>query len=332
MFKRPVIWGFILTLLVVSSLYYGLWRQVQAWLFESVTLTEVQHLTISPGSNMASIANQLQAMGLTKNALALRYYSRFNGYDQRIKAGEYAFVGDVTAASILTKLVTGDVLSYSITVPEGHTYAQFNQILMQHAAMGGKPEPVFAEWGADSGFTSPEGLLFPSTYVFTRKQTPTQVVQQAWRRQEALLAELWPHRAQNLPYKSPYEALIMASIIEKETGLASEREAISGVFVRRLQKGMRLQTDPTVIYGIGDAFDGNLTRAHLREKTPYNTYVIYGLPPTPIALPGRDAIYAALHPADGDALYFVSRGDGSHAFSATLAQHQAYVRKYQLKK
>lgn len=332
MFKKPVIWGFILILLVVGSLSYGLLRQLQDWLFEPVSLTEVQHLTISPGSNMVSIANQLQAMGLTKNALALRYYSRFSGYDQRIKAGEYAFVGDVTAPSILSKLVAGDVLSYSITVPEGHTYAQFTQILMQHSAMRGKPEPVFTEWGKESGFTSPEGLLFPSTYVFTHKQTPIQVVQQAWRRQEAILAELWPKRAQNLPYKSPYEALIMASIIEKETGLASERETISGVFVRRLQKGMRLQTDPTVIYGVGEAFNGNLTRAHLREKTPYNTYVIYGLPPTPIALPGREAIYAALHPAAGDALYFVSRGDGSHAFSATLAQHQAYVRKYQLKK
>ncbi|MDP6967661.1 MAG: endolytic transglycosylase MltG [Gammaproteobacteria bacterium] len=332
MFRKPVVWGLLLLLLIIGSLSYGVWRQAQAWLFEPVELTQVQHLTITPGSDMASIAQQLQDLGVTPNALALRYYSRYYGYDQRIKAGEYAFVGEVTALGVLTKLVTGDVRKYSITIPEGHTYGQFVHALMQHPAMQGKSEPLFSQWGKASGHSSPEGLLFPSTYVFTRSQLPREVVQQAWQRQQEVLADLWLERAPNLPYKSPYEALIMASIIEKETGLASEREAISGVFVRRLHKGMRLQTDPTVIYGIGAEFDGNLTRAHLRRKTAYNTYMIYGLPPTPIALPGRAAIAAALHPAQGKALYFVARGDGSHAFAETLSEHQANVRKYQLKK
>ena len=332
MLKKPLGWGLLLLLLIVGSLSYGAWRQVQTWLFEPIALTQVQHLTITPGSSMTTIARQLQDLGVTPNALALRYYSRYHGYDQRIKAGEYAFIGQVTADSILTKLVTGDVRSYSITVPEGYTYTQFVQILMQHAAMRGKPSPRFSQWGKASGYDDPEGLLFPSTYVFTRTQSPDEVVQQAWYRQKQVLTELWADRAQSLPYQSPYEALIMASIIEKETGQASEREVISGVFVRRLKKGMRLQTDPTVIYGIGAEFDGNLTREHLRRKTAYNTYTNYGLPPTPIALPGRDAILAALHPAPGDALYFVARGDGSHAFAATLSQHQANVRKYQLKK
>jgi len=331
MLKKSFIWGFTLLLLVTLSLGYGAWRQVQEWLFEPQVLSEVKHLTIKPGAGMAGISLQLESIGVAPNALALRYYSRFYGYDEQIKAGEYAFTGQVTAPSILAKLVAGDVQSYSVTVPEGYTYAQFIDILMQHPAMQDQAAPNFSVWGKASNFAAAEGLLFPSTYVFTRSQTPTQVVVQAWQRQTQILAQEWSQRADNLPYQSPYEALIMASIIEKETGLASERDKISGVFVRRLQKGMKLQTDPTVIYGIGDQFDGNITRQHLREATPYNTYVIRGLPPTPIALPGLDSIRAALHPASGDALYFVARGDGSSAFSATLGQHQAYVRQYQLK-
>lgn len=332
MLRKSFLWGFILLLLVLASLSYGAWRQVQSWLFEPQILSEVKHLTIKPGTGMATISQQLQKIGVAPNALALRYYSRFYGFDQQIKAGEYTFAGQATASSILAKLVAGDVQSYSVTIPEGYTYAQFIDILMQHPVMQNKPVPDFAVWGKDANFATAEGLLFPSTYVFTRSQTPTQVVEQAWQRQTQILTELWSQRAKNLPYQSPYEALIMASIIEKETGQASEREQIAGVFVRRLQKGMRLQTDPTVIYGIGDKFDGNITRKHLREPTPYNTYVIRGLPPTPIALPGLGSIRAALHPDKGDALYFVARGDGTSAFSATLSQHQAYVRQYQLKK
>lgn len=322
----------MLLLLVVVSLSYGAYRQIHAWLFEPVTVNESVVITIKPGSSMQQIARQLEQAQLTHNATALRYYARYKGADQKLQAGEYLFRGELDADAILAKLVAGSVVTYSITVPEGFTYQAFIDRLMDHPMMAGKVVPDFANWGKDTGYQHPEGLLMPSTYIFSRQQSPHEVVMQAWRRLQQTLAKLWPDRAPNLPYKTPYEALIMASIIEKETGLASERQAIAGVFVRRLNKGMRLQTDPTVIYGIGPSFDGNITRKHLRQKTPYNTYVIYGLPPTPIALPGEDAIYAALHPAAGDALYFVSKGDGSHAFSATLAQHQAYVRQYQLKK
>lgn len=332
MLRNSFIWGLILSLLIAVSLAYGAWRQLQAWLFEPVNITQDIIISVAPGSSMQRIAMQLQQAGLTPNASALAYYARFKGADQKLQAGEYLFSGQLDADALLAKLVAGSVVTYSITVPEGFTYDMFVERLMAHPMMQGKAKPEFSNWAAASDYTHPEGLLMPSTYLFSRQQTPQQVVQQAFARQQQVLDKLWPDRAPDLPYQTPYEALIMASIIEKETGLASEREAIAGVFVRRLQKGMRLQTDPTVIYGIGASFDGNITRKHLRQKTPYNTYVIYGLPPTPIALPGEDAIYAALHPAQGDALYFVAKGDGSHAFSATLSQHQAYVRQYQLKK
>jgi UPF0755 protein len=177
----------------------------------------------------------------------------------------------------------------------------------------------------------PEGRFFPDTYLFPRDTTDVQFLMRAFERMETILEDEWEQRAAELPLKDPYEALILASIIEKETGRADERTEIAGVFIRRLRKGMLLQTDPTVIYGLGDSFDGNLRRRDLEADNPYNTYRRAGLTPTPIAMPGRDAIHAALHPADGDALYFVAKGDGSHQFSATLGEHNRAVRRYQLK-
>lgn len=175
----------------------------------------------------------------------------------------------------------------------------------------------------------PEGLIFPDTYNFSRGTTDREIVLRARALMEEVLDEEWPSRDVGLPYDSPFDALIMASIIEKETALASEREQIAGVFIRRLQRGMRLQTDPTVIYGLGADFNGDLTRANLRQASPYNTYLNAGLPPTPIALPGRESIAASLHPDQGDTLYFVARGDGSHYFSSTLEEHERAVEQYQ---
>jgi UPF0755 protein len=177
----------------------------------------------------------------------------------------------------------------------------------------------------------PEGRFFPDTYHFPRGTSDQALLRRAYQAMEQLLATEWPGRAADLPLQSPYEALILASIVERETALASERPEIAGVFVRRLQRGIRLQTDPTVIYGMGEAFAGNITRRDLEQDTPYNTYVHSGLTPTPICMPGRDAVHAVLHPAEGDSLYFVARGDGSHAFSATLTAHNRAVRTYQLK-
>jgi UPF0755 protein len=180
--------------------------------------------------------------------------------------------------------------------------------------------------------SDPEGQFLPDTYLFPDETTDIQFLLRAFKASESYLSEKWSHRDENLPLKSPYEALILASIVEKETAKADERPTIAGVFIRRLNKGMRLQTDPTVIYGMGEQFDGNIRRRDLKADTPYNTYTRFGLPPTPIALPGRAAIDAVLHPASGKSLYFVAKGDGSHQFSATLKEHNQAVRRYQLRK
>jgi UPF0755 protein len=225
------------------------------------------------------------------------------------------------------------VIQYPLTLVEGRTFRQALAVIASDPVLVADigaltDEEIIARIGHPG--VHPEGRLFPDTYLFPRGMGALDLVKRAYGRMEAVLAEEWDKRAPGLPFKDPYEALILASIVEKETGLAAERPEIAGVFVRRMQKGMRLQTDPTVIYGLGAAFDGNLRRVDLTTDTPYNTYTRGGLPPTPIALPGREAIHAVLHPAAGDSLYFVAKGDGSHAFSATLDEHNRAVRRYQL--
>ncbi|MCV6604581.1 MAG: endolytic transglycosylase MltG, partial [Porticoccaceae bacterium] len=251
-----------------------------------------------------------------------------------IQAGDYQLEPGVTPIQLLRQLNSGEVIFHQVTLPEGLTVKQWLQRLRQQPHL--KSDLSDAELVEfiggntnDNTNDSPEGWLFPDSYRYHRGDSIEQILKQANRAMVGTLEKLWPERDIGLPYQSPYEALIMASIIEKETGVAWERPQIAGVFVRRLQKGMRLQTDPTVIYGLGERYKGNLTRTHLREKTPYNTYVIKGLPPTPIANPGAEAIHAALHPADSSALYFVAKGDGSHYFSATLKEHEQAVEKYQ---
>lgn len=293
--------------------------------------------TLPPGGHLGSALLDLQRQGLLAEPLALRLYARLNGRGDRIQAGEYRLRPGLDPVGLLNLLESGAVVQYSFTLVEGWTVAQALTALradpvLRQTLDGVQPAQLLSELGVDDNRHA-EGLLFPDTYRFTRGSSDRDLLRRAYQRMTETLAEEWPRRAIGLPYETPYEALIMASIIERETGVPAERGAIAGVFVRRLQRGMRLQTDPTIIYGLGDAYEGYLRTRHLRDSDNiYNTYRHGGLPPTPIALPGIAALRAALHPEPGSALYFVARGDGSHVFSETLAEHEAAVRRFQLQR
>jgi UPF0755 protein len=281
------------------------------------------------------VANRLYREGVLPYPNMLILYARWTGADQQIKHGEYRLLAPLTGAGLLDLLRSGRVIQYQVTLPEGISLQQALAVLASQeylvSGLEGPADPRLQE--LVKPYTHAEGLFFPDTYHFSRGTTDLQLLQRAHRKMVEVLEREWQARAADLPYESPYEALIMASIIERETGLPEERDQIAGVFVRRLQAGMRLQTDPTIIYGLGEGFDGNLRRADLEDESNlYNTYRRDGLPPTPIALPGLASIRAALHPAPGNTLYFVARGDGGHQFSATLAEHEAAVRKFQLQR
>ncbi|MEJ2532614.1 MAG: endolytic transglycosylase MltG [Halioglobus sp.] len=311
----------------------GAWELQRRWSAPLNIGDEGYFLTVDAGETLRSVAEQLQRDGVFADPWLLRGYGRWSGADQKIRRGEYRVPPGTTPAALLLLLERGKVIHYQVTLPEGITLAAALAVLgaqepLRHE-LDGPNDPRLLELVKPA--ESAEGQFFPDTYHYDRGASDWQILQRAYDAMQQALAEEWSERAAGLPYETPYEALIMASIIERETGLDEERGEIAGVFVRRLQKGMRLQTDPTVIYGLGPAFDGNLTRRHLAdESNPFNTYRHGGLPPAPIALPGRASIRAALQPEDGDALFFVARGDGGHVFSATLAEHERAVRKYQL--
>jgi UPF0755 protein len=294
---------------------------------------EALEFKIAAGTTLRGLANSLTDEGLIDDPYFFIAMAYQKGLEDQIKAGDYALEPGTTPADMLRLFASGRSIQFPVTLIEGWTFREAVDSLAQHAFLehtlkGIDDAEIMEQVGIEEAH--PEGWLFPDTYLVDRGSTDVEVLERAHARMKTVLAEEWEGRAEDLPFDDPYEALILASIIEKETGKPEERSTIAGVFVRRLQQGMRLQTDPTVIYGMGDAYDGNIRRKDLRRETPYNTYVIDGLTPTPIALPGREAIHAALHPKDGDALYFVSRGDGSHYFSATLDEHNCAVRHYQL--
>lgn len=291
-------------------------------------------LMIEPGSPVGRVARDLVAEDWLERPLYFRLAARLSGAATRIKAGEYAIPAGQTPRRLLERMVAGDVKTYRLTVIEGWTFAQMMEAVRQHRVLehelpgDADAEAVMAAVGYPD--QHPEGRFFPDTYHFPRGTSDVELLRRAHRRMQEVLQEEWADREDDLPIDTPYEALILASIIERETGVPEERARIAGVFVERLERGMRLQTDPTVIYGLGDEFDGNLRYRHLRTDTPYNTYTRSGLTPTPIALPSRASIHAALHPDRRGELYFVSTGDGRHVFSKTLKEHNEAVIEYQL--
>ncbi|HXQ99047.1 MAG TPA: endolytic transglycosylase MltG, partial [Pseudomonas sp.] len=321
---------------VLAGLLLGLafWQQNNA-LQQPLKLTQEQLLDVPSGSSPTGVLNRLETEGVIKDALWLRLYWRFNLAGQSLHSGEYRLTPGMDARSLLTMWQKGDVVQYSLTLVEGWNFRQVRAALGKQAkleqTLGNLSDSeVMAKLGHPNVF--PEGRFFPDTYRYVRGMTDAELLKQAYNRLDEVLEEEWDKRAADVPYVDAYQALIMASLVEKETGVPQERGQIAGVFVRRLQQGMLLQTDPTVIYGLGERYNGKITRAFLKEATPYNTYVISGLPPTPIAMVGREAIHAAMNPVSGNSLYFVARGDGSHVFSADLDAHNAAVKEFQLKR
>jgi UPF0755 protein len=324
-----------LALLVVAALAvlvaYG---QLQRWLDAPLAVEgAAASIEIPRGQPLVTTARELAARGVLTHPRWLQAYARATGADARIKAGEYAIEPGTTPRTLLVLLESGKVVQHSVTLVEGWTFREARRAIAQephlrHTLDGQDDAVVMAALGEPG--QHPEGRFFPDTYLFGKGTTDLEILRQAHARMRDELATAWAARAADLPFDSPDEALVLASLIEKETALASERPRIAGVFTTRLRKGMRLQTDPTVIYGLGARFDGNLRRADLERDGPYNTYTRAGLPPTPIALPGADALRAAVNPDERGDLYFVATGlpDGSHEFTRTLAAHEAAVRRY----
>ena len=323
--------GLILAGLVLG---YSAWK-VSSAVEQPLHLSGEELLDVPTGTNPNRMFYRMEDDGLIKSAFWLRLYWRFNMSGVALHTGEYRMTPGMTVRDLFADWRRGDVVQYNLTLVEGWTFRQVRSALSRHEKIKQtlndlSDREVMDRLGHPDVF--PEGRFFPDTYKFVRGMTDLELLQQAYARLEEVLAKEWAERSSEVPYRDPYQALIMASLVEKETGVPRERGQIAGVFVRRMRIGMPLQTDPTVIYGMGERYNGKITRADLREPTPYNTYVIPGLPPTPIAMVGREAIHAALNPVQGSSLYFVARGDGSHVFSDDLDAHNSAVREYQLKR
>ena len=336
--NQPRLLGVVIRLLlIVALLAVGLVLDVRRELASPLAITAPTDFEIAPGSSLPKVLAAGRAQGIFASARQSYYLgvlARVEGTAGAIKAGEYRLEPGLKPREVLALWVSGKTVLQELQLIEGWRFADAVKLVraaptLNHTLPDGLDAAALMNaLGRPGQF--PEGRLFPDTYRYTRGMSDVAFLRNALAAQDKVLAEEWAQRAPNLPYDAPEQALTMASIIEKETGVADERPQIAGVFVRRLQLGMRLQTDPTVIYGIGEAYDGNIRSRDLVTDTPYNTYTRDGLPPTPICLPGRAAIHAALHPAEGDALYFVATGDGSHHFSATLSEHNVAVKRYQL--
>lgn len=321
----------LVVLVVVGAGGYAAWY-VNSPVRMAAESAEVE---IPPGTRLRGTVALLERAGVRVRPTHFEVLARILGRERDIKAGNYLLTQPFTPVELIEKLTRGDVTQAEIRLIEGWTFAQFRQALdasadLRHDTTGVEDAEILKRIQAAE--PHPEGLFFPDTYLFARGSSDVAVLRRAYRAMQRHLQNEWNAKAPNVPYKSAYEALIMASIIEKETGRPSERDQIGGVLVNRMRIGMRLQVDPTIIYGLGASFDGNLKKVHLLEDGPYNTYTRAGLPPTPIAMPGLASLRSAVRPAKTDALYYVSRGDGSSQFSRNLNEHNRAVSKYQLKK
>jgi UPF0755 protein len=291
--------------------------------------------TVSRGMSMRQAANVIWKSGVGADPRIISTLARLSGRAQQIKAGTYEVKAGITPWELIIKLENGDVARGSVLLVEGWTFRQMRATLEKHPDLqqdtkGLSDAEILARIGASQA--QPEGLFFPATYVFNKRDKASSVLVRAYKTMQKRLDSAWEGRARDLPLKSPYDALILASIVEKETGRNEDRTRIANVFINRLRVGMKLQTDPTVIYGMGEKFNGNLRRRDLETDTPWNTYIRKGLPPTPISMPGHASLRAVMHPEGGDMLYFVARGDGSSQFSRTLSEHNLAVDRYQRNK
>jgi UPF0755 protein len=323
-------------LLLALAGLVGLVGACSWWLDQPLSLSApAVDLSIEPGTSARGVADAVAQSGVQVRADWLYAWFRLSGQDRQIKAGSYEIETGTTPRSLLRKLVRGEESLRTVTLVEGWTFRQVRQALAQAPQLAAdtaalSDEAIMERLGR-AGLPA-EGRFFPDTYSYAKGSSDLKVLARALRSMDRHLADAWDKRAPDTPLKNPDQALVLGSIVEKETGRASERPQIAGVFANRLRIGMLLQTDPTVIYGMGDLFDGNLRKKDLQTDTPWNTYTRAGLPPTPIAMPGRDALLAAVAPARTDALYFVARGDGSSEFSSSLDAHNRAVDKYQRKR
>ncbi|QDP01138.1 endolytic transglycosylase MltG [Thalassotalea sp. PS06] len=325
-------WRWITGLVLIGAVCVaGLYIKVQQSVQQPLALSNPQLYTLAKGSSFHSLLQHAQQQSWVDSVWLIKLYGKLNSDLTKVKAGTYQLTPDMTFYQLLNLLVNGKEHQFKITFVEGTTFKEWlmqmaNNPNLRHTLKGKSWEQIQELF---PGAMHPEGMFFPDTYKFSKNTRDISILKQAFNRMQKELADSWERRATGLPYDNAYQALIMASIIEKETAVVAEQPLISAVFVNRLRKGMRLQTDPTIIYGLGDRYTGDITYANIREKTAYNTYQINGLPPTPIAMPGKTALDASVNPADSEYLYFVSKNNGEHIFSKNLADHNRAVDKYQ---
>ena len=334
--RRRGSWFFLFLVVLSAVLGYLYYANVLGFAEQPLASDAPREVIVEPGDGFNTVLAKLRKAGVSEGSdWQWRVLGKISGAAGRIQVGEDELAPDATPRSLLAKMAKGEVVRRKFTIVEGWNFRELRAALQSDPQLADaiatlSDGEVMARLGRKG--TAPEGRFLPETYVFTRGTTDLEILGRALEAMDEQLEEAWTKRRDDLPLRDKEQLLTLASIVEKETGLARERPQIAGVFVRRLRKGMLLQTDPTVIYGMGSAYDGNIRKSDLERDTPYNTYRRAGLPPTPIAMPGKAALLAAAHPAGGQSLYFVASGGGGHVFNDSLDAHNAAVRNYQLKR